>query len=63
MYCDFNQGVVVRSGEVVRHGFLARHSECFVASKKEKSSTHFYFMYPLSEGKRQNKRDKLECFV
>ncbi len=43
----------------MRRGFQARHSKHLVASKEEKSSSHFHFMYPSSEGKRQDKRDKL----
>jgi hypothetical protein len=62
LYYDINQGVFVRSGKVVRHGFGARHSEHLAASKEEKSLSHFYFMYPSSEGKRQEKRDKLGSF-
>jgi hypothetical protein len=33
-----------------------------VASKEEKSSSHFYFMYPSTEGNRKDKRDKLGSF-
>ncbi len=62
LYFDFNRGVVVRSGKVVRRGFQARHDKHFAASKKEKSSSHFYFMYPSTEGKRKDKRDKLGSF-
>ncbi len=47
---------------MVRRGFQARHDEHFMGSKEEKSSTHFYFMYPSNQGKRQAKRDKLGCF-
>ena len=59
---DFNRGVFIRSGKVVRHGFQARHDEHLAASKEEKSSSHFYFMYPSWEGKGKEKRDKLGCF-
>jgi len=50
--------VFIRSGKVVRHGFQSRHEEHFAASKDEKSASHFYFMYPLKEGKRKEKREK-----
>jgi len=46
-----NRGVFIRSGKVVRHGFQSRHEEHLAASKDEKSSSHFYFMYPSKEGK------------
>jgi hypothetical protein len=62
LYYDINRGVFVRSGKVVRRGFGARHSKHLAASKEEKSSSHFYFMYPSFEGKRQEKRDKLGSF-
>jgi hypothetical protein len=38
------------------------HDEHFAASKKEKSSTHFCFVYSSTKGKRHDKRDKLGCF-
>jgi hypothetical protein len=38
------------------------NDEHFAGCKEEKSSTHFYFMYPSNQGKRQAKRDKLGCF-
>ena len=53
LYFDVNRGVFIRSGKVVRHGFQSRHEEHLAASKDEKSSSHFYFMYPLKEGKRK----------
>ena len=62
LYFDVNRGVFIRSGKVVRHGFQSRHEEHLAASKDEKSSSHFYFMYPSKEGKRKEKRDKLGCF-
>jgi hypothetical protein len=62
LYYDVNREVFVRSGKVVRRGFQARHDEHYAGSKEEKSSTHFYFMYPSYQGKRQAKRDKLGCF-
>ena len=47
---------------MARRGFQARHDEHLAASKEEKSSSHFYFMYPSWEGKGKEKRDKLGCF-
>jgi hypothetical protein len=43
-------------------GQQARHSKHLAASKEKKSSTHFYFMYPASHRKTQDKTDKLGCF-
>ena len=62
LYFDINRGVFIRSGKVVRRGFKSRHDEHLAASKEEKSSSHFYFMYPSKEGKRKEKRNKLGCF-
>jgi len=62
LHFDVNRGVFIRSGKVVRRGFQSRHEEHLAASKDEKSSSHFYFMYPSKEGKRKEKRDKLGCF-
>ncbi len=62
LYFDFNRGVFIRSGKVVRRGFHARHDKHLAASKEEKSSSHFYFMYPSKEGKRKEKQDKFGCF-
>jgi hypothetical protein len=42
LYFDFNQGVFVRSGKVIRCGFQARHRKHLSASKEEKSSTYFF---------------------
>ena len=46
----------------MRRGFQSRHDKHLAASKEEKSSSHFYFMYPSKEGKREEKQDKLGCF-
>jgi hypothetical protein len=62
LYFDVNRGVFIRSGKVLRCGFQSRHDKHLAASKEEKSSSHFYFMYPSKEGKRKQKRDKLGCF-
>jgi hypothetical protein len=59
LYIDFNRGVLVRSGKVVRQGFQARHNGHFVASKEEKPSSHFYFMYPSTEGKRKKQKGQV----
>jgi hypothetical protein len=63
MYYDTNRGIFVRSGKVVRQGFNARHDEHLPVCKEEKASPHFYFMNPLSNGKRKDKRDKIVCFM
>jgi len=34
---------------------LSSNNEHLAASKEEKSSSHFYFMYPSREGKRKEK--------
>ncbi len=57
LYFIFYRGVFIRSGKVVRRGFQARHDEHLAASKEEKSSSYFYFMYPSREGKRKEKRE------
>jgi hypothetical protein len=62
LYFDCNRGVFVRSGKVVRSGFLVRYSKHLAESKKDKSSSHFYFMYPSRHGNRNDKQDKLGCF-
>jgi hypothetical protein len=62
LYFDFNRGVFVRSGKVVIRVFQVRHNKHFAANKEEKSSSHFYFMYPSTEGKRKDKRDMLGSF-
>jgi hypothetical protein len=46
LYYDVNRKVFVRSGKVVRQGFQARHDEHLAGCKEDKSSTHFYFLYP-----------------
>jgi len=50
LYFDDDRGVFIRSGKAVRCGFQSRHEEHLAASKEEKSSSHFYFMYPSKEG-------------
>ena len=46
LYYDGNKGSFIRSGKVTRQGFTVRGKEHFDESKKEKSSTHFYDLYP-----------------
>ena len=46
LYYDRNKGSFIRSGKVTRQGFTVRGKEHFDESKKEKSSTHFYDLYP-----------------
>jgi len=46
LYYDGNKGSFIRSGKVTRRGFTVRGKEHFDESKKEKSSTHFYDLYP-----------------
>jgi hypothetical protein len=41
LYFDYNRGVFVRSGKVVRRGFQAKHSKHLVESKDDKSSITF----------------------
>ncbi len=62
LHFDYNRGIFIRSGKVVRHSFQSRHDEHLAASKEDKSPSHFYFMYPSKEGKRKDKHDKLGCF-
>jgi hypothetical protein len=61
LYFDCNRGVFVRSGKVVRRGFLARHNKHLAESKNNKSSSHFSFIYLSRHRKRNDKRDKLGC--
>jgi hypothetical protein len=62
LYFDCNRGLFVRSGKVVRRGFKEQGKEHLACAKEEKSSSHFYFLYPLMSGKWRDKRDKLGCF-
>jgi hypothetical protein len=52
---DGNKGIFVCSGKVTHWGFTVHTKEHFDESKKVKSSTHFYDVYPLSTCPRANK--------
>jgi len=56
LYYDGNKGSFIRSGKVTRRGFAVRGKEHFDESKKVKSSTHFYDLYPSNSCPRTNKR-------
>ena len=62
LYFDSNRGVFVRSGKVVRRGFIERHKEHMAESKKDKPETDFYLLYPSKHGSRSDKRDVLGHF-
>ncbi len=62
LYFDGNRGMFVRSGKVVRQGFKDQGEGHLACAKEEKSSSHFYFLYPSMYEKRRDKRDKLGCF-
>ncbi len=62
LYFNGNRGAFVRSGKVVRQGLKEQGEEHLTCAKEEKSSSHFYFLYPSMNGKRRDKRDKLGCF-
>ena len=55
LYYDGNKGTFIRSGKVTRRGFTVRE-EHFDKSKKVKSSSHFYDLYPSNSSPRANKR-------
>ena len=56
LYYDEKKGSFIRSGKVTRWGFAVRGKEHFDESKKVKSSTHFYDLYPSNSCPRANKR-------
>jgi hypothetical protein len=56
LYYDGNKGCFVCSGKVTRRGFTVHGKEHFDESKKVKSSTHFYDLYPSSTCPRAHKR-------
>ncbi len=56
LYYDGNKGCFVCSGKVTRRGFTVRGKEYLDESKKVKSSTHFYDLYPSSTCPRAHKR-------
>jgi hypothetical protein len=59
LYYDGNKGSFIRSGKVTRRGFAVRGKEHFDESKKVKSSTHFYDLFPLQlVSENQQKRNQ-----
>jgi hypothetical protein len=61
LYFDFNRGVFVRSGKVVRRGFQARHDEHLATSKEEKSSSHFISCIPQLKEREETKGTSTEA--
>ncbi len=62
MYFDNNRGTFIRSGKVVRQGFVDRHKEHMAESKKDNPESDFYLLYPLKHGRRSNKGELLGHF-
>ena len=56
LYFDSNRGTFIRSGKVVRQGFVDRHKEHMAESKKDKPESDFYLLYPSKHCGRSNKR-------
>ncbi len=56
LYYDGNKGCFVCSGKVTCWGFTVRGKEHFGKSKKVKSSTHFYDLFPWSTCPRAHNR-------
>ncbi len=56
LYYDGNKESFIHSGKVTRRGFTVWGKEHFDESKKVKSSTHFYVLYPSNSCPRANKR-------
>ncbi len=56
LYYDGNKGTFIHSGKVTCRGFTVRGKDHFDESKKVKSSTHFYDLYPSNSSPRANKR-------
>ena len=54
LYFNTNKGFIVRSGKVVRRGFMKRHEEHLTCSKAENPDSNFYLMYPSRESVRSN---------
>ena len=52
----------MRSGKVVRRGFIERHKEHMAESKKDKPETDFYLLYPSNQSRRSDKRELLGHF-
>jgi hypothetical protein len=62
LYFDNNRGTFIRSGKVVRRGFVDRHKEHMAESKKDKPESEFYLLYPSKHGRRCNRRELLGHF-
>ena len=62
LYFNTNKGFIVRSGKVVRRGFMKRHEEHLTCSKAENPDSNFYLMYPSRESVRSNLRGKQGFF-
>ena len=62
LYFDNNRGVFIRSGKVVRRGFVDRHKEHKAESKKDKPESDFYLLYPSKHGRRSDERELLGHF-
>ena len=62
LYFDNNRGTFIRSGKVVRRGFVDRHKEHMAESKKDKPESEFYLLYPSKHGRRSDKRELLGHF-
>jgi hypothetical protein len=62
LYFDNNMGIFIRSGKVVRQGFIEQHKEHMAESKRDKPETYFYLLYPSKHGSRSDKQDMLGHF-
>ena len=62
LYFDNNRGTFIRSGKVVRRGFVDRHKEHMAESKKDKPESEFYLLYPSKHGRRSDKQELLGHF-
>jgi hypothetical protein len=62
LYFDNNRGTFIRSGKVVRQGFVDRHKEHMAESKKDNPESDFYLLYLLKHGRRSNKGELLGHF-
>jgi len=62
LYFDNNRGTFIRSGKVVRRGFVDRHKEHMAESKKNKPESEIYLLYPSKHCRRSDKRKLLGHF-
>jgi hypothetical protein len=62
LYFNINTGQWIRSGKVVRRGFVVRHDEHYKSSQQDDPKLNFYLMYPSKDGKRSGRRGKLGYF-